>query len=103
MVDEQGQTQMCSPTTISAYNLRDQLIAKRDANDHTQGFILDAAGHCIIEVLAKGTQRKIQFFDVLNTVYATRDGANQRTTYLYDNESNLLVLQQPSGKQQLYL
>lgn len=102
VVDEQGQTQMCSPITTSAYNLCNQLIAKRDANNHTHGFILDAAGHCIIEVLAKGTQRKIQLFDALNTVYETRDGANQRTTYHYDNESNLLVLKQPSGKQQRY-
>ena len=58
VVDEQGISKALCPITTFAYNVRGQQIAKRDANGNTRGYMLDAAGHRIIEILAEGTQRK---------------------------------------------
>ncbi|WP_342146122.1 hypothetical protein [Rickettsiella endosymbiont of Aleochara curtula] len=102
VVDEQGNTKALCPTTTFAYNIRGLQIAKRDANGNTSGYILDAAGHKIIEILAKGTKRKIQLFDEFNNVCESRDGAGQITKYFYDQENNLLEFYNPVGRTQVY-
>ncbi|WP_339049796.1 hypothetical protein [Rickettsiella endosymbiont of Xylota segnis] len=102
VVDEQGNTKALCPITTFAYNIRGQQIARRDANGNTQGYILDAAGHKIIEILAEGTQCKTQLFDAFNNMIESRDAASQATKYFYDQENNLLAFQKPSGSRRGY-
>ncbi|MFZ2486274.1 MAG: hypothetical protein WAW84_06770, partial [Candidatus Rickettsiella isopodorum] len=102
VVDEQGNTRALCPTTMFAYNNRGLQIGIRDANGNTDGYILDAAGHKIIEVLSEGTHRKTQLFDALNNTIETRDAADQVTNYFYDQENNLLAFQKPSGSRRSF-
>ena len=102
VVDEKGNKTSLSPITRFAYNIRGLQIAERDANSNTRGFVLDAAGHRIIEVLAEGTQRKTQIYDAFNNMVESRDGAGQATKYFYDQENNLYEFHLPSGKRQFY-
>lgn len=102
VVDEKGNKTSLSPITRFAYNIRGLQIAERDANGNTNAYILDAAGHRIIEILAEGTKRKTQIYDALNNVVETRDAANQATKYFYDQENNLYEFHLPSGKRQFY-
>ena len=103
VVDEQGNTKTLCPITSFAYNVRGQQIGKRDANGNTRGFVLDAAGHRIIEILSDGTLRKTQIYDALNHVVEVRDGVGQATKYFYDQENNLLSFQKPSGSRRSYM
>ncbi len=102
VVDEQGNTRAFCPTTSFAYNIRGLQIAKRDANGNTHGYILDAAGNRIIEVLAEGTKRKTQLFDAFNNMIEARDAAGQATKYFYDKENNLYEFHLPTGKRRFY-
>jgi YD repeat-containing protein len=102
VVDEQGIAKTVCPVTTFAYDARGILIGTRDAHGNTCGFIVDAAGHCIIELLADGTKRKTQLFDALNNVYEARDAAGQVTQYHYDTQNNLLEYQRPSSSRLCY-
>ncbi|HEY2566089.1 MAG TPA: hypothetical protein VGH95_00015, partial [Candidatus Aquirickettsiella sp.] len=102
VVDEQGISKARCPITTFAYNVRGQQIARCDANRNTHAYILDTAGHKIIEILAEGTQRKTQLFDAFNNMIESRDAENQATKYFYDQENNLLAFQKPSGSRRSY-
>ena len=102
VVDEQGNTKALSPITDFAYNTRGLQIAKRDANGNTRGYIFDAAGHRITEVLSDGTLRKTQIYDAFNHVIESHNACSQITQYFYDQQNNLLAFQKPSGSRRSY-
>jgi len=98
VVDEQGVARLLSPVLYFAYDVLGRAIAMTDANGHTVSKILDAEGHVIGEIDAKGNQRNKEY-DLFGQLKSSSDERGYVTSYLYDSANRLVAVTSPQALQ----
>ena len=99
VVDEHGITRRLAPVITYAVDGLGRSIAVTDANDHTKAYRLDAEGHVLEDIDARGFHRDTQY----NALGQRTQLTNERgvvTSYTYDGENRLLSVHTPLTTQQ---
>lgn len=94
--DEHGNVTNQQPVTNYGYNLRGFGIGIQDANGNTEGYVLDAAGQQLIDILGDGTQTRTQTFDTLGRVTSYQDARGETWSQLFDQLNQLQTVTFPS-------
>ncbi|MDI9818713.1 hypothetical protein [Legionella sp. PL877] len=94
--DEQGVAHVINPVQYFAYDALGQAIAMQDANGHTVAKVLDAEGHVISEIDARGIHRD-KDYDLLGRLISVRNessdpNSRRATNYVYDSANRLVEI-----------
>ena len=101
-VDEHGRASLLSPELYFAYDELGRAIAMTDANGNTVAKILDAEGHVIQEIDAKG-QHRDKNYNLLGQQESSINERGNITHYTYDKANRLVsVLSNKLKQEYLY-
>lgn len=92
-----GESPRKRPVTYYGYNRRGFKVGTRNANGHTHGVILDAAGQWTARILGDGTRRKTRHLDAFGNAVRTIDARRKMWRYEYDKMHRLTSIRSPLG------
>lgn len=102
-IGENGTATTLQPLTIYGYTQRGYLVGVCDANNHTQGYTLDAAGQQLNKILASGVIYNTQVFDALGRIPYYYDSRGKLTTNTFNGLNQVLTSTSPVGNVTSYL
>lgn len=103
VINENGTSTTLQPLTTYGYNQCGYLLGVCDANNHTQGYSVDAAGQQQTKILASGVTNYTQVFDALGRIPYYYDSRGMLTTKTYNRLNQVLTSSSPLGNVTAYL